>query len=55
MDTFAIILVIFLVAILILLIYGTTSYYNNPTIASPLPLREPQIDPENELDLYVKM
>jgi hypothetical protein len=53
MDPLALVLTILLVIIFVVLIVGATRYYDNPTIASPLPLREPQIDPENELDLYV--
>lgn len=52
METVVIVLIIFLVVIFVVLIVGATRYYDNSTIASPLPLREPQIDPENELDLY---
>lgn len=53
METFAPVLIVFLVIIFVVLIFGATRYYGNPAIASPLPLREPQIDPENELDLYI--
>lgn len=53
MDAAAIVLIVFLVIIFIVLIVGGTRYYDNPTLDSPLPLREPQIDPERELDLYV--
>lgn len=53
MEAIAIILVTLLVIVFVILIYGATGYYNNPTIASPLPLREFQINPNNELDLFV--
>ena len=53
MDPLALVLTILLVIIFVVLIVGATGYYDNSTIASPLPLRESQIDPENELDLYV--
>lgn len=52
METLALVLIVFLVIIFVALIFGTTGYYGNP-IGSPLPLRESQIDPENELDLYI--
>lgn len=53
METLTIVLIIFLVIIFVIVTLGATRYYGNPTIASPLPLRESQIDPNNELDLYV--
>lgn len=53
METTRIILLVILVIIFIVLIVGATKYYNNPSIASPLALRQPQIDPEIELDLYI--
>ena len=53
MGPLALVLTILVVIIFVVLIVGATGYYGTPTIASPLPLREPQIDPENELDLYV--
>jgi hypothetical protein len=52
METLALVLIVFLVIIFVALIFGTTGYYGNP-IGSPLPLRESQIDPEKELDLYI--